>query len=173
MPSSWKLLQLESPKRKNMSHQMKKKLLQCLKNSPFVLSICIAFIWSPGWIHRSKAKCSTDHDSYYFSHIVTNQGFPDWNVPGRFQIIVKVPVFFTCGDSLMQRVNEWSYSREKFRLASISYSTPDGEYEKPLRVRAHSSLLTWEHSREMSFWNSLNFFCLSFHPLMSHHSELI
>lgn len=164
MPSSWKLLQLESPERKNMSHQMKKNLLQCLKNSPFVLSISIALIWNAMWIHWSKAKYSTDHDSYYFSHIVTNWGFPGWNIPGRVEITVKVPMFFTCGDSLMQRVNEWSCGREKFRLASISYSTPNGEYEKPLRVRPHNSLLTWEHAREMSFWNSLNLsflFCLS------------
>jgi len=38
-----KALTTEITKRKNTSHQMKKKFLQYLKNSPFVLSIHIGF----------------------------------------------------------------------------------------------------------------------------------
>ena len=142
------------PNEEKFSSIFKKKIYL---SSPSVLP----WIWSPVWIHWSKAKHSPNHDSYCSFHVVTNWGFSRLELSREIlSYFERTSVLYICY-ALIQRVNECSLGREKFRLASISYSTPQGKYEETLRLRAPISMVTQGHSREMSIWGSLTLSLLS------------
>lgn len=148
---------------------MKKNFLQCFKKTSINIYLSspsvLPWMWSPVWIHWSKAKRRPNHDSYCSSHVVTNWGFSRLELSRQIlSYFEKTSVLYICY-SLIQRVNEGTFGRQKSRLASISYSTAQGMYEEALRLRAPISMVTQGHSREMSIWGSLTLSLLSFHPL--------
>lgn len=82
-------------------------------------------------------------------------------------------MFFTVGDSLMQRVNDWSHERKNSNWLPPLITIHQGEYEEALRS---GHIPAWSHKNTQGRWASetlwIFLFCLSFHPVRSHHSEL-